>query len=144
MALRARSEDPPQDAHLGGLEDDGNDAGVDRALQGPEEGALETIAVKTVDGQGSSLGAYANKVRLVVNVASKCGLTPQYEAREAVHRKYNDRGFTPGRPSEILWNFEKFLVDRSGQVVERFSPDVAPDDPIVIAAIEKALAATAS
>jgi len=183
--------------------------------------ALEQIPVKTVDGEGSSLGAYASKVRLVVNVASKCGLTPQYEALEAVYRTYHGRGFevlafpanefgeqepgteaeiktfcsttydvtfplfakivvkgdkqhplyaaltreqpeavklpgtdfrgklvgygiTPGGPSEILWNFEKFLVDRKGDVVARFSPDVPPDDPIVIAAIETALGAPAS
>jgi len=178
--------------------------------------ALEEIPVSTVDGKPSKLGDYAGKVRLVVNVASKCGLTPQYEALEAAYRKYKDRGFevlafpanefgaqepgteaeikdfcstkydvtfplfakivvkgdnqhplyaeltrerpeavklpgtdfrgklvgygvTPGGPSEILWNFEKFLVSRDGKVIERFSPDVPPDDPIVIAAIEKAL-----
>jgi glutathione peroxidase len=177
---------------------------------------IEQIAAKTVDGRPSSLGAYAGKVRLVVNVASKCGLTPQYEALEALYRKYNPRGLEilafpanefggqepgteaeikefcstkydvtfplfakivvkgegqhplyaeltreqpvaktlpnsdfrakligygvdPGKPSEILWNFEKFLVDRSGRVVERFAPDVPPDDPMVVAAIEKQL-----
>jgi glutathione peroxidase len=39
----------------------------------------------------------------------------------------------------ILWNFEKFLIDRNGNVVARFSPEVVPDDPIVVAAIESAL-----
>jgi glutathione peroxidase len=182
---------------------------------------IESIALKTVDGQTSKLGDYATKVRLVVNVASKCGLTPQYEALEAVYRKFHDRGFevlafpanefgaqepgteaeikefcstkydvtfplfakivvkgegqhalyaaltrdkpaatklpdtdfraklvgygiTPGAPSEILWNFEKFLIDRQGNVVERFAPDVPPDAPIVVAAIERELAAPAS
>jgi glutathione peroxidase len=40
----------------------------------------------------------------------------------------------------ILWNFEKFLIDRNGNVVNRFSPEVTPDDPAVISAIESALA----
>jgi glutathione peroxidase len=179
---------------------------------------LEQIPLKTVDGQASTLGAYAGKVRLLVNVASKCGLTPQYEGLEAVYRKYRAQGFEvlafpanefgaqepgteeeikafcsstydvtfplfakivvkgqgqhplyaeltrerpearilpgtdfraklagygieTGAPSEILWNFEKFLVDRSGKVVERFGPDVPPDAEIVIAAIERELAA---
>jgi glutathione peroxidase len=181
---------------------------------------LEEIPVSTVDGQPSSVGAYAGKVRLIVNVASKCGLTPQYEALEATYRKYRDRGFAvlafpanefggqepgteaeikafcttsfdvtfplfakvvvkgegqhalfaeltraqpearalpgsdfrakllkygvvPGGPSEILWNFEKFVLDRNGHVVDRFAPDVPPDAPIVVEAIERALAAPA-
>ena len=156
---------------------------------------LEQIPVKTVDGADSSLGAYAGKARLVVNVASKCGLTPQYTALEALYRKYKDRGLLvlafpanefgaqePGTDEEIktfcstkydvtfpifskvvvkgpgqhplyaaltqgkdiTWNFEKFLVDRDGNVVERFTPDVTPDSPQVLLAIEKALGAAKS
>src|SRR5581483_6376339 len=41
-------------------------------------------------------------------------------------------GIQPGEPQEILWNFEKFLVDRRGNVVERFAPDVPPDAPMVV------------
>jgi glutathione peroxidase len=177
---------------------------------------LEQIPVHTVDGQPSSLGAYAGKVRLIVNVASKCGLTPQYAALEAMYRKYHAKGFevlafpanqfagqepgtdaeikgfctstydvsfplfskivvtgatkhplyaeltraqpdaktlpgadfrkalsshgiTPGERPEVLWNFEKFLVDRSGAVIERFAPDVPPDAEMVVAAVERAL-----
>ncbi|HJQ16855.1 MAG TPA: glutathione peroxidase [Allosphingosinicella sp.] len=178
---------------------------------------IENIPVKTIDGQAASLGDHAGKVRLVVNVASKCGLTPQYAALEAIYEKYRDRGFEvlgfpandfagqePGGNEEIqqfcetnygvtfpmfakiavtgeqqhplykeltaaqpeaaanegesfreklkgygmipnpepgvLWNFEKFLIDREGEVAARFSPDVAPDDPMVTGAIEKELA----
>jgi glutathione peroxidase len=175
---------------------------------------LESIQVQTIDGRTTSLGAYAGTVRLVVNVASKCGLTPQYEALEALYRKYKPSGFevlgfpanefgaqepgtdteikefcetqyqvtfplfskivvkgtgqhplyaeltaarpharglpdsdfrgkligygiVPGAPHEILWNFEKFLIDRSGEVVERFAPDVVPDAEILMTAIKK-------
>jgi len=179
--------------------------------------ALEAISVKTVDGQPSSLGAYAGKVRLVVNVASKCGLTPQYEGLEALYRKYHAQGFEvlafpanefgaqepgteaeikefcstkydvtfplfakivvkgPGQhplyaeltraqpaaaslpgadfrgklsshgvdvgaPQEITWNFEKFLINRQGEVVARFAPDVKPSDAPLVQAVEQELA----
>jgi glutathione peroxidase len=177
---------------------------------------LEQISVNTIDGRPSNLGEYAGKVRLVVNVASKCGLTPQYEALEALYEKYKGGGLEilafpanefgaqepgteaeikdfcstkyavtfpmfskivvkgagqhplyaeltreqpaaktlpgstfraklvgygidPGGPSEILWNFEKFLVDRHGKVVDRFAPEVPPNDPMVVAAVEREL-----
>lgn len=179
--------------------------------------ALETIPLRTIDGLPATLASYAPKVRLVVNVASQCGLTPQYEALEALYRKYHERGFEvlafpanefgaqepgteeeikafcstqydvtfplfskivvkgagqhplyaaltaaqpeatklpgtdfraklvgygidPGAPSEILWNFEKFLVSRAGEVVARFAPDVTPDAEPLVAAIERELA----
>lgn len=182
--------------------------------------SIEQVAVKTIDGADSSLGAYRGKVRLVVNVASKCGLTPQYTALEALWEKYRAQGFEvlgfpanefgaqepgtdaeirdfcstnyhvgfpmfskivvkgpgqhrlyamltearpegrnlsgsdfrqkliehgmqPGDPNEILWNFEKFLVDRRGHVVDRFAPNVPPDAEIVTAAIERELSAPA-
>src|ERR1700734_3623634 len=54
---------------------------------------LYDIPVKTLSGEDSSLGTLAGKTLLVVNVASKCGLTPQYAAREALHERVADRGF---------------------------------------------------
>ena len=154
------------------------------------------IPVNTLSGEPSSLGAYEGKTILIVNVASKCGLTPQYEGLEALQRKYSARGFSvvgfpcnqfagqePGTAEEIQtfcsttygvtfplfekidvngdrrspiyaelervadvegysgdvrWNFEKFLVDREGEVA-RFAPQVTPEDPRLLAAIEAAL-----
>jgi glutathione peroxidase len=177
--------------------------------------ALQEIPVTTIAGTPASLADHAGEVLLVVNVASQCGLTPQYTALEQIYEQYRDRGFsvlgfpannfgaqepgtdeeiaefcstkfsvafpmfskisvvgedqhplygaltaaapraagdpdafrdrlkgfgmTPNNDPDILWNFEKFLVDRSGNVVARFAPTVTPDDPIVTGAIENAL-----
>jgi glutathione peroxidase len=148
-------------------------------------------------GSGDALVQVKGKVALVVNVASRCGLTPQYEALQAIHGRFEDKGFSvlgvpcnqflgqePGTAEEIKefcdtrfnvtfpltakvdvngddqhplyrqlnesadaegytgdirWNFEKFVVDRSGKVVARFHPKTAPDAPEVVAAIESAL-----
>jgi len=160
---------------------------------------LYDIPVKTLSGEDSSLGALAGKTLLVVNVASKCGLTPQYAALEALHSRLADRGFSvvgfpcnqfmgqePGTAEEIeefcsttygvtfpmfekievngegrhpiydeltavpdadgaagdiQWNFEKFLLGPDGTVLARFRPRTVPDDPEVLAAIEKHLSA---
>jgi glutathione peroxidase len=160
---------------------------------------LFDIPVKTLSGEDSSLGALAGKTLLVVNVASKCGLTPQYAALEALHARLADRGFSvvgfpcnqfmgqePGTAEEIeefcsttygvtfpmfekievngegrhpiydeltavpdadgaagdvQWNFEKFLLGPDGAVLARFRPRTVPDDPAVLAAIEKHLPA---
>ena len=160
---------------------------------------LYGIPVKTLSGEDSSLGALAGKTLLVVNVASKCGLTPQYAALEALHERLADRGFSvvgfpcnqfmgqePGTAEEIeefcsttygvtfpmfekievngegrhpiydeltavpdadgaagdvQWNFEKFLLGPDGAVLARFRPRTVPDDPEVLAAIEKHLPA---
>jgi glutathione peroxidase len=55
---------------------------------------VQEIALKDIDGKPTNLGAFAGKTILLVNVASKCGYTPQYEQLEAIHQKYKDRGFT--------------------------------------------------
>lgn len=75
---------------------------------------ISSIPLKDIDGKETSLAAYKGKVVLVVNVASKCGLTPQYKALEATYRKFKDKGFVivgfpcndfgaqePGSPEEI-------------------------------------------
>jgi glutathione peroxidase len=179
--------------------------------------SLQSIQVDRIDGTHTTLAAFEGRVILVVNVASKCGLTPQYAALEKLYETYASRGLEiagfpandfgaqePGtneeiqsfcstsynvtfpmfskisvkgpeqhplykalihaqptaqtpqgsnfkaklesygktfdNPMDVMWNFEKFLVDKSGTVIARFSPDTTPDDPILIAAIEKALA----
>jgi glutathione peroxidase len=154
-------------------------------------------AIAPLMGSGNALDEVKGKVSLVVNVASRCGLTPQYEALQAIHGRFADNGFSvigvpcnqflgqePGTAEEIKefcdtrfnvtfplttkvdvngdhqhplyrqlnessdgegysgdirWNFEKFVVDRSGKVVARFHPKTAPDAPEVVAAIESAL-----
>jgi glutathione peroxidase len=161
--------------------------------------ALYDIPVHTLQGEDSSLGDYAGKTLLVVNVASKCGLTPQYEGLERLQKTYADRGFSvvgfpcnqfmgqePGTAAEIAefcsatygvdfplfekievngedrhpiyaeltekpdaegnagditWNFEKFLVSGTGEIVQRFRPQVEPEDPAIVGAIEAELSA---
>ena len=153
--------------------------------------------IATLAGEPSSLEPYEGKALLLVNVASKCGLTPQYTGLERLQETYGDRGFSvvgfpcnqflgqePGSAEEIQefcsttygvtfplfekievngegrhpiyaeltekadadgeagdvkWNFEKFLVSPSGQVVARFRPQVEPEDPAIVAAIEAQL-----
>jgi len=146
--------------------------------------SLYDYEAETLQGQPAPLSAYRGKVLLIVNTASKCGFTPQYEGLEALYRKYRDKGLEilafpcnqfgaqePGNAEEIAsfcsltydvtfpmfgkievngpkthplyaylkaqkkgllgsegikWNFTKFLVDRSGAVVERYAPTVTP------------------
>lgn len=176
---------------------------------------LYDIPLQKIDGSDSNLGEHQGDVMLVVNVASKCGLTPQYEGLEKIFEKYRDQGFSvigfpandfagqepgsndeiqtfcstsygvefplyakikvtgddkhpvyqhlisaqphaagrermetslrgykmdPNPEPEVLWNFEKFLVDRQGQVVGRFAPDTPPESDELVAAIESQLA----
>ena len=55
---------------------------------------LADIPLTTITGEATSLGAYSGKVLLIVNVASRCGLAPQYEKLETMQKAYADRGFT--------------------------------------------------
>ena len=177
---------------------------------------LFDFAVKKIDGKNLSLGDYKGKVLLIVNVASECGLTPQYEALEKVYKQFRSKDFEvlgfpanefgaqePGTNNEIhdfcvskfgvsfpmfekiivkgegqhplyhyltnempeaqvlsgvsyeerlakygiirenkkdiLWNFEKFLINKKGEVITRFAPDIKPDDALIVNAIENAL-----
>ena len=178
---------------------------------------IQEIPVRRITGEATTLGEYAGKVLLVVNVASKCGLTPQYEGLEKLYRTYRDQGLVvagfpandfksqepgsnadiqtfcttnygvdfpmfekitvvgdakhplykrliaaqpkavstsqvpfeedlkkygvePNAEPELLWNFEKFVIDRHGNVVARFAPNTTPDDPALVKAIEAELA----
>ncbi len=56
--------------------------------------AIHDIKLNTLKGDAASLGDYKGKALLLVNVASKCGLTPQYEGLERIHEQYKDRGFS--------------------------------------------------
>lgn len=161
--------------------------------------SLYDIPLRTLSDQPTTLGAYRGKAVLVVNVASKCGLTPQYEGLERLQQQYAARGFTvlgvpsnqfagqePGSAEEIAtfcstsygvsfpllektdvngearhplyaeltktadaggeagdvtWNFEKFLIAPSGEVVGRFRPRTEPEAAEVVAAIEALLPA---
>jgi glutathione peroxidase len=110
--------------------------------------------MKNIDGQMVNLAQYKGNVILLVNVASKCGNTPQYEGLQALYEKYKDEGFVvlgfpannfknqepgtdPQFAGEIKWNFEKFLIDRQGKVAARFDPKVQPESDDVRSAIEK-------
>lgn len=141
--------------------------------------------VRTIDGKDVTLEDWRGQVLLIVNTASKCGFTPQYEGLEALQKQYAGKGFSvlgfpcnqfgaqePGDEAEIAnfckltydvdfpmfakvdvngdsahplfkalkaaapgllgsegikWNFTKFLVDRSGKVVDRFAPTTKPE-----------------
>ena len=161
---------------------------------------LLDVPVTTLQGETTTLRELTGGgPALVVNVASKCGLTPQYTALEALHEEFSPRGFTvvgvpcnqfmgqePGTAEEIAefcsgtygvtfpmtekvevngdgahplfqvltdapdldgtagdvaWNFEKWVVSGTGDVVARFRPRTVPDAPEVRAAIESVLPA---
>jgi glutathione peroxidase len=153
--------------------------------------------MKTLDGKDVDLEKYRGKVVLFVNVASKCGNTPQYEQLQSLHEKYADKGLAvvgvpcnqfggqePGSPKQIQefctqnygvefdllqkvdvngdnacelykyltkvetkpkgpgkvsWNFEKFLLDREGEVIGRFDPRTKPDSSEIVKLIELSL-----
>jgi len=104
--------------------------------------AITEFHVKAADGSDADLSAYAGKVLLVVNVASKCGFTPQYEGLEALHRKYADRGFEvlgfpcnqfgaqePGNAEEIA-NFCSLTYDVTFPVFAKIDVNGSGADPL--------------
>jgi glutathione peroxidase len=169
------------------------DAQADVAAAGGKT-VLERTMTR-LDGSEQNLADYKGQVVLMVNVASKCGLTPQYEGLEALYRKYKDRGLVvlgfpandfagqePGTDHEIAqfcrstygvefpmfskitvkgarmhplyqeltslpaplggdvkWNFQKYLLDRQGNVVAKFEPQVKPEDPALVQKLEELL-----
>jgi glutathione peroxidase len=173
--------------------------GIAFSVSADEEGTVQVTkyTMKDIDGREVDLGRYQGKVLLLVNVASKCGLTPQYTQLVEIHQKYRDRGFevlgfpannfmgqepgtneeiktfcstrygvefpifskisvkgddidplyaeltsseaNGGFGGEIKWNFTKFLVGKDGKVIARFEPQVKPDAPEVVSAIEAAI-----
>ncbi len=170
-------------------------AALAEAPAAPSAASVVDGALTRLDGSELPASELAGKVVLFVNVASKCGYTPQYEGLEALYQAKKDAGLVivgvpcnqfgsqePGSAQEIAqfckmsygvsfpllekqdvngtgrsalytrlvqseagagkdigWNFEKFLVDRSGKVVARFPSRAAPDDPALISAIDAAL-----
>lgn len=177
--------------------------------------SVYNIPLKTIQGEQVDLQQYQGKVLLVVNVASKCGLTPQYEGLEKLYENQQkngleilafpannflaqepgsdqeiaefcaltydvkfplfskisvagddkhplyqtltssiperigegpwwkdllDYGLTPNPKPEVLWNFEKFLINKQGEVVARFAPDISAEDPRLLDAIQAELA----
>ena len=102
---------------------------------------IAQIPVTAADGSQTDLSAHKGKVLLVVNVASKCGFTPQYEGLEALQRKYEGRGFTvlgfpcnqfgaqePGNAEEIA-NFCSLTYDVTFPLLGKIDvngPDAAP------------------
>lgn len=160
-------------------------------------GSIYDFELPRLSGKPESLASFEGKVVLAVNVASKCGFTPQYAGLEALYEKYADRGLvvlgfpcnqffhqepgdaaqieqfcrvnygvtfplfakldvkgpnqsplyalltqTPddaGGAGNVKWNFEKFLVDRSGHPVRRFRSKTTPEDPKLVGAIEQLL-----
>jgi glutathione peroxidase len=104
--------------------------------------AITEFHVKAADGSDADLSAYAGKVLLVVNVASKCGFTPQYEGLEALHRTYADRGFEvlgfpcnqfgaqePGDAEEIA-NFCSLTYDVTFPVFAKIDVNGSGADPL--------------
>jgi len=104
--------------------------------------AITDFTVKRADGSAASLEAYRGKVLLIVNTASKCGFTPQYEGLEALHRDYTDRGFEvlafpcnqfggqePGDAAEIA-NFCTLTYDVTFPVFAKVDVNGAAADPL--------------
>ena len=104
--------------------------------------AITDFTVKNADGTATSLEPHRGKVLLIVNTASKCGFTPQYDGLEALHRDYADRGFEvlafpcnqfggqePGDAAEIA-NFCTLTYDVTFPVFAKVDVNGAGADPL--------------
>ena len=156
---------------------------------------LYDFKMSNINGQDMPLSQFEGKTVLLVNVASKCGLTPQYKGLQALYDEYKNQGLIvvglpcnqfggqePGSeeeiqsfcenkysvnfpltskvdvngdtrhslyqwlvgdeakfPGDIKWNFEKFLISSSGDVLQRFEPTVTPGDDVFLKAIQNSL-----
>jgi glutathione peroxidase len=167
-----------------------------------QEGTVLKFTMKSLDDKDIDLTKYAGRVVMIVNVASKCGYTPQYKQLQQLHEKYAEQGLAilgfpcnqflwqergsateiqefcrvnygvtfdmfakvevngknacdlykflttldtqPKGAGKIGWNFEKFIVDRNGNVVARFGSSTKPDAPEVVEIIERELAKPAA
>lgn len=170
---------------------------VDSHMATSRASTVYELDMRRLNGKAETLRVYEGEALLVVNVASKCGFTPQYAGLQTLYERYHDRGFwvlgfpcnqffrqepgdaaqiqefcranygvsfplfakldvkgphedplyvllsqTPddaGKAGNVAWNFEKFLLARDGTVAKRFRSRVAPEDPLVIEAIEALL-----
>ncbi len=168
------------------------------AQQDTETPAALNFTMTTLDGDEVDLSKYTGKVVMFVNVASKCGLTPQYKQLQALHEKYAEQGLAivgvpcrqfggqefeengqiaefcqenygvefdmmarvdvngdtscdlykhltaleiePAGSGRISWNFEKFILNRAGEPIARFSPRTKPSSDDIVGVIEKAIA----
>jgi glutathione peroxidase len=160
--------------------------------------SIYDVQIKTLQGADADLAQYRGRAVLIVNVASRCGLTPQYTGLQKLAEAYAEQGLVvlgvpcnqfggqePGTATEIAefcdvnygvtfpltekievngagrhalydlltqtadadgeagdvkWNFEKFVVDRSGAVVARLRPQVTPESAELVGTVERALA----
>lgn len=107
--------------------------------------AVTDFTVKAADGTPVDLSAYTGKVLLIVNTASKCGFTPQYEGLETLHRQFGDRGFEvlgfpcnqfgaqePGDAAEIA-NFCSLTYDVTFPVFAKIDVNGTNADPLFVA-----------
>ena len=107
------------------------------------------FAVKVRDAQGRVVPITDNEVTFKVTGAGKHPLYAELISavphargdKEAFRGNLRGYGMTPTEDPEVLWNFEKFLVSARGEVVDRFAPDITPDDEQITAAIERELQA---
>lgn len=166
------------------------------AASAPSAESVYAFKATNIDGKETPLNTFKGKVLLIVNTASECGYTPQYEGLQDIYEKYKDQGFAvlgfpannfggqepgtdqqikkfctvnydvtfpmfskvsvkgddqhplfkyltsaqnPDFTGEIKWNFEKFLINKSGKLIHRFRSDVTPESNKILKAIESTL-----